>query len=689
MSGKRGAADQLTRENLRDEEEDDGVPSQPIRASADVLAKRKILKPRGRLGKAGGVSVGNAAFGAAPSTINQTVFGAFAEPDETNDKPNPFGESSNPAELSEKPNPFGAFAKPVETAEKPANAFSSFAIPAETTEKPVNAFGMFDPKPEESKPVATFNFIATQQYQQSSLVSNKSSEKASKIKALNDNFYDKLTQEKKINPVANFTPILKRYIDYYDRIDRDVEMEDVQEEKTKKALPASPAQIQSSPQTSFNFGQIAKPSFIPTPIKQQEKEPTRMDESIVKDESKDAILVDSDNSDDDIKVEGPVFTLAKPPTTTNSIFKLTGDATQQKSSGTGPTFTFTSNGKSDSVFRLKPTVESDEKKEEKPKSTVDSTNVFAWSPSKTNEDQNGSKPSFELGKKEEEKKGDKQALSFNFGAPNTDEAKTASGFSFGAPQTGDKPVSAFNFGAPKTDDKLAGAFSFGARKTDETKPALSFNFTASKSDNSKPATFNFGEPKTDDKPTSTFNFGSNSTSQLSFSSSSNSFGAAVSTSGFNFNFSKSNDSRPTSESKDEDKPDEAEPDVQFKPITQLTEQVSTTTGEEEETVLYSKRSKLLHFNTDEKKYESKGVGEVKLLQHKTNSKTRLLLRSEGAERVILNTLIVKSFEYNNVGKGVRVPVFENDKLETYVLRVKTDDDANALVKAIDGAKENL
>jgi nucleoporin NUP2 len=689
MSGKRGAADQLTRENLRDEEEDDGVPSEPIRASADVLAKRKILKPRGRLGKAGGVSVGNGAFGAAPSTGNPTVFGAFAKPDETNDKPNPFGESSKPDKLSEKPNPFGAFAKPVETTEKPANVFGSFALPAETTEKPVNAFGMFAPKPEESKPGATFNFIATQKYQQTSLVSSKSSEKASKIKALNDNFYDKLTQEKKINPVANFTPILKRYIDYYDRIDRDVEMEDVQEEKIQKALPAFPLQIQSSPQTSFNFGQVVKPSFLPTPIKQQEREPSPMDESAVKDESKDAILVDSDDSDDDIKVEGPTFTLAKPPTTTNSIFKLTDDATQQKSSGTGPTFTFSSNGKSDSVFRLKPAVKPGEKKEEEPKPTVDSTNVFAWSPSKTNEDQNGSKPSFQLAKKEEEKKDDKQAPSFNFGAPKTDEAKTTGGFSFGASKTGDKPASAFNFGAPKTDDKLAGNFSFGAPKTDETKPALSFSFPASKPDNSKPSTFNFGEPKTDDKPTSTFNFGSSSTSQLSFSSSSNAFGAAASTGGFNFNFSKSNDSNLISESKDDDKPDETEPDVQFKPVTQLTEQISTTTGEEEETVLYSKRSKLLHFNTDEKKYESKGVGEVKLLQHKSSNKTRLLLRSEGAERVILNTLIVKSFEYNNVGKGVRVPVFENDKLETYVLRVKTDDDADALVKAIDGAKEKL
>lgn len=647
MSGKRGASEQITRENYRDDDDDEeGVPSQPMKASADVLAKRKILKPRGRLGKTGGVSTAKA-------------FPTFQ-----------FGNGGSNAGT---------------------NAGASAVAEAPKT----NAFSMFAPK-KEVQPVA----------------SSKSVEKASKIKALNDNFYDKITKEKGANPVSNFTPILKKYIDYYDKIDRDVDMDAEEttsaqqqlEQPQRRAIEDSPEEKKSTPSVSpsFSFGSTtttatAAPSL---PVFNFGSKPITKETSTEEPKEKEdaAIEIDSDDSDDSVKVEGPKFTLEKPPTTTDSVFKLSNDATTQKSSGTGPTFTFTSTGKSDSVFKLKPEAKTEAKVEIKPASKPaleTTTNSFTWSPSKpleTGKDDQ-SKPTFQFGSNVTASKPDAKneaaepafkfgstGSTFNFGS--TDEKKTEE------KTEGEvaKPTATFNFGSTSTNPTAA--FNFGATSS-SAKPTTTFNFSAPSTTTStdKP-TFQFGSTSATSTDKPTFQFGSTSATSNGFN-----FGGSTAGATSQFNFTMSGSTQPgtnqSSDNKDDEKPDETEPDVQFKPVTELKEQVATSTGEENETVLYTKRSKLLHFDVEKKAYETKGVGEVKLLQHKETEKARLLLRAEGSERVILNTAIAKTLEYTNVGKGVRIPVVEGGKIETYVLRVKTDDDANALVNAIAEAKNKL
>lgn len=715
MSGKRGAGEQLTRENHRSDDEDETNGNRPTRASQDVLAKRKILKPKGRLGKTGNANAPSAGFQFGAKTTTE------AEPSHKTNVFGGFGQSASASPAAPAPaNPFGGFGKSTE--DKPANTFSMFGSrPAE--DKPANAFGMFAPKKDEEKPAVNafasftkpqpastasgvFSMVNKQEsltQQQSSLTSTKSVEKASKIKALNDTFYEKITEERTSNPVSNFTPILRKYIDYYDKIDRDVEMEDVDSHldvKTQKALPASPAQMAqgAAASSSFNFGNTDKPSFnfaSPAPSasapastgfnfsapvttatttttggpsfafgsKPLDKEPTPMDESQDKsmtkeDEKKvDDVVVDvhseDSDSDDEVKVEGPTFTLSKPLTTTDSVFKLSNDAPREKSSGSGPTFTFTSTGKSDSVFKFSPVEKKPEnsKPEEKKKATENpapatgtTSNSFSWSPNKQADEKKTdgtSKPTFNFGQTAEKKdESVKPTTSFaGFSMPTATDngaTKAAPLFNFSAPVTSDKPTTttSFNFGAPS-----AGATSA---------VSSGFNFVGSTAGSSSMS----------------FNFGSKPVELTNGNGSGNGTG-------------------------DDDQVDAPEPDVHIKPLVELKEKVTTSSGEEDEVALYTKRSKLLHYNVGDKKYDTRGVGEVRLLQHKETKKCRLLLRSEGAERVILNTAVGKTLEYTNVGKGVRVPVFENGKLETYVLRVKTDDDANEMISVIDEAKKQL
>ncbi|ONH69981.1 Nucleoporin NUP2 [Cyberlindnera fabianii] len=693
MSGKRGASDQITRENFREfEDEDDDVPSQPSRASADVMAKRKILKPRGRLGKTGSTPSSGFSFGTIPA-------------DKADDKPaNPFGG-------------FGSFGKPAAEAPKPAFSFGKPAETAEEEAPKANPFGFLKttaPSNDTEKANSVISFVnGNQTSQSSSLVSTKTTTKATKIKALNDTFYDKITQEKQANPVSNFTPILRKYIDYYDKIDRDVDMSDADAEpqqSEQKALPAAP----STP--SFNFGNTTKPSFnfgqatppsVTAPTSQPAIEDAKPSATESSSNSQEPIAVDSNSdsdSDDDIKVEGPKFTVSKLPTTKDSAFKLTSDATSQKPSGSGPSFTFAAAGdgkKFDSPFKLTKPAEdkkTESKQDEQPKKTEDNTtdsskpsafgdatkNNFTWSPgqpinfaSSASSDTTTTKPTTQ----------------FNFGASTTPSKDTS--------EAASKP--AFSFGKPaasteeKKDDAKP-AFSFGSNST-TTKPTFNFGSTTSTTtDSTSKPTFNFGSTSTstESKPTTQFNFGGSSTApKFNFGGAAAATAPASSTFNFSFSGSKPAESE-TNNNKNNDDDDavpEEEAKVDFKPVAELGDKVEEKTGEEEEEVLYTKRAKLMLYNPSDSAnpYVNKGLGLLKVLKHKETNKSRILVRADGSDRVILNTAIAKQFTYSGKGKGlVSVPtVGAEGKLETYMIKVKTEEDAQNFVQSLTDAQSAL
>ncbi|KSA03939.1 uncharacterized protein AC631_00209, partial [Debaryomyces fabryi] len=266
---KRGASEQITRENHLDHESDDEQKSVKL-ASASVLAKRKILKPRGRTP---GSSVGSSAS-PAPSFGSSTVGSGGL---------------------------FGSV--------KAQDGLKS------------------------TEPVKPFTFA-------SGNASEKSDDKNEKIKALNTQFVETLNKSHKEGRVANFTEAAKKYIEYYSKIERgDIKIPD--SESSKPAFEAK---------TSVPlFGNITKAGDqSASSVKPKPAVETKPDSD------------SSSDSEEEIKVEGPKFTLSAKPTAKNSPFSFGPKPAKRVDSDSdsdseieikGPTFNFNKPIK-DNVFKL-------------------------------------------------------------------------------------------------------------------------------------------------------------------------------------------------------------------------------------------------------------------------------------------------------------------------------------------------
>ena len=86
----------------------------------------------------------------------------------------------------------------------------------------------------------------------------------------------------------------------------------------------------------------------------------------------------------------------------------------------------------------------------------------------------------------------------------------------------------------------------------------------------------------------------------------------------------------------EDNPENEEPDVEFKPIVHLTEKVDTKTNEELEEQTFKMRAKLFKFDRESREWKERGTGDVRLLKHKENGKTRLVMRRDKTLKVCAN-----------------------------------------------------
>lgn len=61
-------------------------------------------------------------------------------------------------------------------------------------------------------------------------------------------------------------------------------------------------------------------------------------------------------------------------------------------------------------------------------------------------------------------------------------------------------------------------------------------------------------------------------------------------------------------------------DPHYEPIVPLPDAIVVSTGEEDETPLFNERAKLFRFDTDNKEWKERGVGQIKILHHSRNSK---------------------------------------------------------------------
>ncbi|KAK9478343.1 hypothetical protein V1514DRAFT_352323 [Lipomyces japonicus] len=109
-------------------------------------------------------------------------------------------------------------------------------------------------------------------------------------------------------------------------------------------------------------------------------------------------------------------------------------------------------------------------------------------------------------------------------------------------------------------------------------------------------------------------------------------------------------------------------------------------GEEDEEVEFEHRGRVYSFN--DIKFESVGLGPVRVLKHNTTGKARVLVRADGSGRIVLNVGLRKNVSYVMHDKNVvRVVDFvDGGKGVTYLIKIKTKEDAEKLRDVLEKLK---
>jgi Ran-binding protein 1 len=150
------------------------------------------------------------------------------------------------------------------------------------------------------------------------------------------------------------------------------------------------------------------------------------------------------------------------------------------------------------------------------------------------------------------------------------------------------------------------------------------------------------------------------------------------------------------EAKGEDEAPESE-DVHFEPVIRLTEKVETKTNEESEEQVFKMRAKLFKFVKESSEWKERGTGDVRLLKHKENGKTRLVMRRDKTLKVCANHYVVPEMKLSpNVGSdrswvwNAAADVSEGEpEAVTLAIRFANSDNANAFKDSfIKAQKEN-
>lgn len=143
--------------------------------------------------------------------------------------------------------------------------------------------------------------------------------------------------------------------------------------------------------------------------------------------------------------------------------------------------------------------------------------------------------------------------------------------------------------------------------------------------------------------------------------------------------------------------EEFEPSIDFQPAIPLPALVDQKTGEEDEQVLFEHRAKLLRFDSNNKEWKERGLGNIKLLVNKhNNQKLRLLMRREQIMKVCCNHAVTKELIFQkmpNLDKAVTwcAKDFSECELvsETFCLRFKTVKDCEDFIEAVNLSQSKL
>ncbi|KAJ5653994.1 hypothetical protein N7490_000997 [Penicillium lividum] len=137
------------------------------------------------------------------------------------------------------------------------------------------------------------------------------------------------------------------------------------------------------------------------------------------------------------------------------------------------------------------------------------------------------------------------------------------------------------------------------------------------------------------------------------------------------------------------------PDVHFEPVIRLTEKVETKTNEELEEQVFKMRAKLFKFDRESKEWKERGTGDVRLLKHKENQKTRLVMRRDKTLKVCANHYIVPDMKLSpNIGSdrswvwNAAADVSEGEpEAQTLAIRFANSENANLFKEAFEKAQE--
>ncbi|KAF2709944.1 putative Ran-specific GTPase-activating protein 1 [Pleomassaria siparia CBS 279.74] len=146
---------------------------------------------------------------------------------------------------------------------------------------------------------------------------------------------------------------------------------------------------------------------------------------------------------------------------------------------------------------------------------------------------------------------------------------------------------------------------------------------------------------------------------------------------------------------DEEDPENQEPDVDFAPVVHLTEKVETKTNEELEEQTFKMRAKLFKFDRESREWKERGTGDVRLLKHKENGKTRLVMRRDKTLKVCANHYVVPDMKLSpNVGSdrswvwNAAADVSEGEpEAQTLAIRFANSENANGFKEAFIKAQQ--
>ena len=98
------------------------------------------------------------------------------------------------------------------------------------------------------------------------------------------------------------------------------------------------------------------------------------------------------------------------------------------------------------------------------------------------------------------------------------------------------------------------------------------------------------------------------------------------------------------DNEDNDTPENFESTAEFKPVVKLSSNVTLSSGEENEMELFSNRAKLYRFDETVNQWKERGVGNIKILKHKSTGRVRILMRRDKILKICCNHMIVKGMK---------------------------------------------